>query len=61
MYFSPTTECEIFDAIQQLNFSKNDGFYRIFLKFIRIAAVILTPVLKNYLMLILNANSFQTL
>ena len=41
MYFSQTTECEVFDAIQQLNPSKSGGFDGISSKFIRIAAVIL--------------------
>ena len=47
MYFSPTTECEVFDAIQQLNPSKSDGFDGITSKFSRIAAVILAPVLEK--------------
>ena len=61
MYFSPTAECEIFDAIQLLNPSKSSGFDGISSKFIRIAVVILASVLEKYLMLVLNADSFQTL
>ena len=47
MYFSPTTECEVFDAIQRLNPRKGSGFDGISPKFIRIAAVILAPVLEK--------------
>ena len=47
MYFSPTTECEVFDAIQQLNPSKSTGFDGILPIFIRIAADILAPVLEK--------------
>ena len=47
MYFSLTTECELFDAIQQLNPSKSSGFDGISPKYIRIAAIILAPVLET--------------
>ena len=47
MYFSPTTECEGFDTIQHLNPSKSSEFDRISPKFIRVAAVILAPVLER--------------
>ena len=47
MYFNPTTKCEVFDAMQQLNPSKSGGFNGISSKFIRIAAVILAPVLEE--------------
>ena len=49
MYFSSTTECEVFDAIKQLNPSKSSGFERISPKFIRVTADILAPLLEKLL------------
>ena len=47
MYFSPTTECQVFDAIKQLNSSKSSGFDGISPKFSRITADILASVLEK--------------